>query len=179
MKTRMMVVCAIFLSGLCAFAADRWQDPARNLENRLPARAWLPPQGYIKSLNSVWRYWWCGRPNMRPRDCYADTSTIGFLSEGWEVRILGCSFFYNTGCIRHVKPEKMDKMVIFKQPSGSMLVADCMISKQVKGMKTYEGNGNARFRDIIYCGKAYEPGEVRPGACVFKMDQPHDPKLAN
>ena len=90
-----------------------------------------------------------------------------------------CCFFYNTGCIRHVKPEKLDKMVIFKQPGGSMLVADCMVSKQVKGMKIYEGNGNARFRDIIYCGKAYEPGEVKPGACVFKMDVPHDVKLAN
>ena len=117
--------------------------------------------------------------NVLLRDCYADTSTIGFLNEGWEVRILGCCFFYNTGCIRHVKPEKLDKMVIFKQPGGSMLVADCMVSKQVKGMKIYEGTGNARFRDIIYCGKAYEPGEVKPGACAFKMDQPHDPKLAN
>jgi hypothetical protein len=117
--------------------------------------------------------------NVLLRDCYADTSTIGFLNEGWEVRILGCCFFYNTGCIRHVKPEKLDKMVVFKQPGGSMLVADCMVSKQVKGMKIYEGNGCAKFRDIIYCGKAYEPGEVKPGACVFKMDVPHDVKLAN
>ena len=117
--------------------------------------------------------------NVLLRDCYADTSTIGFLNEGWEVRILGCCFFYNTGCIRHVKQEKLDKMVIFKQPGGSMLVADCMVSKQVKGMKIYEGNGCAKFRDIIYCGKAYEPGEVKPGACVFKVDVPHDVKLAN
>ena len=172
MKTRMMVVCAIFLSGLCAFAADRWQDPARNLENRLPARAWLPPQGYVKSLNSVWRYWWCGWPDMRPRDCYADTSTIGFLSEGWEVRILGCTYLYNMGCIRNVKPEKLDKMYVFKQPGGSMLVADSQVVKQHKPTVIYEGNGRARFRDIIYNGNGYNPGELKPGACAFKMDPP-------
>ena len=60
-----------------------------------------------------------------------------------------------------------------------MLVADCMISKRVDGMKTYEGNGCATFRDIIYCGKAYAPGEVKPGACKFEMEQAHDVKLAN
>ena len=117
--------------------------------------------------------------NVLLRDCYADTSTIGFLSEGWEVRVLGCTYLYNMGCIRNVKPEKLDKMYVFKQPSGSMLVADGQIVKQHKPTVIYEGNGRARFRDIIYNGNGYNPGEFKPGACAFKMEQAHDVKLAN
>ena len=110
--------------------------------------------------------------NVLLRDCYADTSTIGFLSEGWEVRILGCTYLYNMGCIRNVKPEKLDKMYVFKQPGGSMLVADSQVVKQHKPTVIYEGNGRARFRDIIYNGNGYNPGEFKPGACAFRMDPP-------
>ena len=110
--------------------------------------------------------------NVLLRDCYADTSTIGFLSEGWEVRILGCTYLYNMGCIRNVKPEKLDKMYVFKQPGGSMLVADSQVVKQHKPTVIYEGNGRARFRDIIYNGNGYNPGEFKPGACAFRMDSP-------
>ena len=117
--------------------------------------------------------------NVLLRDCYSDTATIGFLSEGWEVRILGCTYLYNMGCIRNVKPEKLDKMYVFKQPSGSMLVADGQVVKQHKPTVIYEGNGQARFRDIIYNGNGYNPGEIKPGACVFKMDPPTAPKPAN
>jgi len=117
--------------------------------------------------------------NVLLRDCYADTSTIGFLSEGWEVRLLGCVYLYNMGCIKNVKPEKLDKMYVFKQPSGSMLVADGQVVKQHKPTVIYEGNGRARFRDIIYNGNGYNPGEFRPGACVFKMEHPGEAKPAN
>ena len=117
--------------------------------------------------------------NVLLRDCYADTSTIGFLSEGWEVRLLGCVYLYNMGCIRNVKPEKLDKMYVFKQPGGSMLVADGQVVKQHKPTVIYEGNGRARFRDIIYNGNGYNPGEFKPGACVFKMDPPAAPRPAN
>ena len=43
----------------------------------------------------------------------------------------------------------------------------------------YEGNGQACFRDIIYNGNGYTPGEFKPGACVFKMEHPGEAKPAN
>ena len=53
-----------------------------------------------------------------------------------------------------------------------MLVADSQVVKQHKPTVIYEGNGRARFRDIIYNGNGYNPGEYKPGACTFKMDPP-------
>ena len=67
----------------------------------------------------------------------------------------------------------------FKQPGGSMLVADSMVVKNHKPTVIYEGNCCARFRDIIYCGNGYNPGESKPGACSFKMEHPHDVKRAD
>ena len=110
--------------------------------------------------------------NIILRECYADTASIGFLNEGWEVRILGCTYFYNTGCIKHVKPEKLDKMFVFRQPGGTMLVADGMICKNLNALTIYEGNGKARFRDIIYYGQNYAPDEFKPGACDFRLNPP-------
>ena len=46
------------------------------------------------------------------------------------------------------------------------------IGKNHKPTMIYEGNGRARFRHITYNGNGYNPGEFKPGACVFKMDPP-------
>ena len=115
--------------------------------------------------------------NVLLRDCYSDTASTGYLVEGWEVRILGCCYFYNGGMIKKVKPENRDKFVVFKQPVGTMLVADGLVVKNLKDTVIYEGNGNARFRDIVYCGKGLVNGENRPGECVFKTETVREVKL--
>ncbi|MBO7688950.1 MAG: hypothetical protein J6V72_21405, partial [Kiritimatiellae bacterium] len=56
--------------GMCAFAAvagrppyqggEPWQDPAVNSENRLPARTYLPREGFVQSLNGTWSFAWEG-----------------------------------------------------------------------------------------------------------------------
>ena len=60
MKTRMLVLCTTFLSCLCTFAAEPWQNPAVNSENRLPARTYLPREGFVQSLNGTWSFAWEG-----------------------------------------------------------------------------------------------------------------------
>ena len=60
MKTRTLVLCATFLSRLCTFAAEPWQDPAVNSENRLQARTYLPREGFVQSLNGTWSFAWEG-----------------------------------------------------------------------------------------------------------------------
>ena len=117
-----------------------------------------------------------GGSNTILRDCYSDTASIGYLVEGWEVRILGCCYFYNTNMIKLVKPENLDNFLVFSQPRGSMLVADGMIVKNrnMKSLKVYEGKGRARFRDMIYGGKGFAPGDARPGACEFVKEVARD-----
>lgn len=115
--------------------------------------------------------------NIVLRDCYADTSSIGYLSEGGAVRIVGCCYFYNPRCIAGVDPRKKDKMCIFKQPSGSMLVSGCMICKNIPGVKVYEGDGSAKFSNCFYVGDKYEAGDPKPGA--IEHTQPSEVKLAD
>lgn len=105
------------------------------------------------------------------RDCYADTSSIGFLNEGGDVRILGCTYLYNTGCIRGVAKEKRDKFYVFKQPAGSMVVADCVVNKGLDDLQIYEGNNRAVFRDIIYSGGKLKQTDICPGEVDFTPDQ--------
>lgn len=113
------------------------------------------------------------------RDCYADTASTGYLVEGWEARLLGCCYFYNRHMIKHVAPEHLDQMYVFRQPTGTMLVADGMIVKNRKELKVYEGTGNARFRDMIYCGKGFVKGDAKPGACVFRMEPQRNVELVD
>jgi len=60
MMSRMLVVCTTFLSCVCALAAEPWQDPAVNSENRMPARTYLPHEGFVQSLNGTWSFAWEG-----------------------------------------------------------------------------------------------------------------------
>ena len=42
----------VLFAALTAVAAPPWEDPAVNAENRLEARAYLPPEApFVKSLN--------------------------------------------------------------------------------------------------------------------------------
>jgi hypothetical protein len=83
------------------------------------------------------------------RDCYADTGLVGYLVEGSDIRIFGCSYFWNSFFKRTEAP------VVFKQPKGSMLVNGCHIYKSFPELKIYEGCNRAVWRDMIYTGKKY------------------------
>jgi hypothetical protein len=56
----MLVALTTFFLVLCTFAAEPWQDPAVNSENRLPARTYLPHPGYVLPLNGTWSFAWEG-----------------------------------------------------------------------------------------------------------------------
>ena len=60
MMSRMLFVQVTLVAGACAFAAEPWQDPAVNSENRLPARMYLPREGFVQSLNGMWSFAWEG-----------------------------------------------------------------------------------------------------------------------
>ena len=60
MNTRKLLVQTAFFMGLCTFAAEPWQDPAVNAENRLPARTYLPREGFVQALNGTWSFAWEG-----------------------------------------------------------------------------------------------------------------------
>ena len=70
MKDKILVTQAMLLLGICVVAAvegrpscqevDPWQDPAVNAENRLPARTYLPYEGFAQSLNGTWSFAWEG-----------------------------------------------------------------------------------------------------------------------
>lgn len=91
------------------------------------------------------------------RDCYADTGMTGYLLEGWETRLLGCSYFWN-------KAFGSYDAVVFRQPTGSALIADGHVCKTIPGLKVYEGAGKVSWRDMIYNGPAMDwANDARPG----------------
>ena len=51
----------VLFAALTAVAAPPWEDPAANAENRLEARAYLPPEApFVKSLAGKWEFAWEG-----------------------------------------------------------------------------------------------------------------------
>lgn len=51
----------VLFAALTAVAAPPWEDPAVNAENRLEARAYLPPEApFVKSLAGKWEFAWEG-----------------------------------------------------------------------------------------------------------------------
>ena len=55
------VLFGALLASLTAFAVPPWEDPAVNAENRLEARAYLPPPApFVKSLAGEWKFAWEG-----------------------------------------------------------------------------------------------------------------------
>lgn len=110
------------------------------------------------------------------RDCYADTAQTGFDIRGaWEVRLLGCSFFNNVSF-------GLNDLLVVRQTgnSGALLVADCVFTRSGlnERVRVYEGNGNVKWRDIIYAGNW--SGVERPdvnGKTNGKLESPNT-KLA-
>ena len=61
----MKIICLLYASISCAClgaqpCAKPWDDPSVNAENRLAARTYLPPDGYVLSLDGTWSFAWEG-----------------------------------------------------------------------------------------------------------------------
>ena len=78
MKIR-LVFFGLALSVGVSVAAPLWEDPGKTAENRLPARTFLPPEGFVKSLDGEWNFWWSGSPDLSP-DGFWKT---GYAMDGW------------------------------------------------------------------------------------------------
>ena len=121
---------------------------------------------YLKDSVGFWIF---GGNNTVLRDCYADTATTGFLLNGWETRIFGATYLYNTGCLKGVKRDNLDVVRAFRQTDGNALVIGAdIISPKLPGFEVYEGTGNTKFSDMIYAGM-HTPRNT-PARCVMRID---------
>lgn len=77
------------------------------------------------------------------RDCFADTSKTGYLINGWDTRLLGCSYFNNYAY-------RLDDVTVIRHTRGRLYVADGHISKNCPKMKVYEGNGQVVWHNMTY-----------------------------
>ena len=107
--------------------APEWENELVTQVNREPARAYsfplaseaaaltpeLPETPYVKSLNGVWRYSWCGRPADRPRDFFRPD----FDDSDWqdipvpscvELHGYGVPIYTNTRYPHPLTPPKLD-----------------------------------------------------------------------
>ena len=59
---RIYMTCAPLVAALAlgSAAAQPWDDPSVNAENRMPARTYLPHPGYMMPLNGTWSFAWEG-----------------------------------------------------------------------------------------------------------------------
>lgn len=73
-------------------------------------------------------------------DCYADTGMTGFLVDGYQVRLIGCSYYNN------YRAFKMDNPVAVEHKKGKLLVQGCLFTKTSPHAKLYKGNG----RELIW-----------------------------
>lgn len=93
------------------------------------------------------------------RDCYADTGEIGFEIGGWDVRLLGCSYFSNPGF-------KLDNITIIKHHQGRLLVSEGAFVKTAKNVKVYDGCGTVRWSNMMYSN--FGKDDDCPGAIFEK-----------
>ena len=112
-------------------------------------------------------FWIDGSGSAILRDCYADTGKIGYYVNGWDTRILGCSYFNN-------KHFKLDGITVFKHPRGRLLVTDCGIVKTTPNYTVYDGCGEVEWQNMMYSG--FGKDDHCPGALTFRKksatDQP-------
>lgn len=118
--------------------------------NRLTGcHAWggpIPPveKGRIPEMleNSICFYL-AGWDNLA-RDCYADTGSIGYVTEGWGIQILGSWFLNN-------KKYNLTDIVIIDQRKGDLSVSDCRFSYS-PGTKVYRGKLGTKvsWQNIVY-----------------------------
>ena len=116
-----------------------------------PVRKGEPREMLKDSVN----FWVDGAASVILRDCYADTGKTGYLIDGWDTRMLGCSYFNN-------KLFGLDGIVIIRHKAGRLLVADGAFVKNASDVKTYEGEGEVCWRDVMYSG--FDSTDDCPGA---------------
>lgn len=79
MRIAVSVLTLLAAAGNLSADVPPWEDPERNGENRLPARSWLPAEGYVQSLDGEWDFWWTGGPAESP-DGFWRTD---YSADGW------------------------------------------------------------------------------------------------
>lgn len=78
------------------------------------------------------------------RDCYADTSKIGFLIEG-DATMSGCAYFSNP--VFH-----LDHITAIKHEKGNLTVEQCRFTRTCDDFKVYEGtNKGISWNSNYYC----------------------------
>lgn len=92
------------------------------------------------------------------RDCYADTGKTGYLIDGWDTRMLGCSYYNNQSF-------GLDGIVIVKHKFGRLLVTDGGFVKNTPDVKVYDGTGEVAWQNMMYSG--FQAGDYCPGAIQF------------
>ena len=93
------------------------------------------------------------------RDCYADTGKTGYEIAAWDTRLLGCSYFNNSGF-------KLDDVTIIRHPRGRLLVSECGFCKNMPKTRVYEGCGEVEWCNMSYSG--FGPQDDCPGALKFR-----------
>lgn len=116
-----------------------------------PVREGEPPEMLKDSVN----FWVDRASSVIFRDCYADTGKTGYLIDGWDTRMLGCSYFNN-------KCFGLDGIVIIKHQFGRLLVADGGFVKNTSDVKVYVGTGDVAWSNMMYSG--FRSDEYCPGA---------------
>lgn len=81
--------------------APEWANELVNYVNVEPARAYsfplasvesamtpeIPDTPFVKSLDGIWKFNWCGSPSLRPKDFYR----VGFDDSGWyDIKVPSC-----------------------------------------------------------------------------------------
>ena len=119
-----------------------------------PAKPGEPCEMLKDSIN----FWVDRASSVIFRDCYADTGKTGYLIDGWDTRMLGCSYFNN-------KWFGLDGIVIVKHKFGRLLVSDGGFVKNTPDVKVYEGIGEVSWNNMMYSG--FQAGDYCPGAIQF------------
>lgn len=119
-----------------------------------PVKDGEPPEMLKDSVN----FWLDRASTTILRDCYADTGKTGFLVDGWDARMLGCSYYNN-------KWFKLDDITIVQHKSGRLVVSDGCFIKNAPHVRVYDGNGPVVWHNMIYSG--FGTNENRPGEGKF------------
>ena len=105
----------------------------------------LHPGEDCEMLKDSVNFWIDGASSAILRDCYADTGKTGFLVDGWNTRLLGCSYYNNN----HFK---LDDITVIRHKRGRLLVTDGEFVKTMPHCKVYEGCGDVTWRNMLYSG---------------------------
>ena len=102
------------------------------------------------------------------RDCYSDTSEIGYYLTGWEIRMFGCT-------AANFPHHKISHATVICQPKGSLWLSEFIATKGSKTAKVYDAGPEAIIcaHDNYYRGNFTAAEGPFPGRAVNeKMPNP-------